>query len=65
MLSLNKSKGYEGVVKIKIISNKVAFNSKNLYIDTIASTILYLSVNSKRIDEKEIIFKNHQILIKK
>lgn len=65
LFNLNKSKGYEGVVKIKIISNKSPLNSKNLYIDTIASTILFLSVNFKKIDKTEIIFRNHQVLIKK
>jgi hypothetical protein len=49
ILSLNKSKRYEGIVKIKIISHKSPLNNKNLYIDTIASTILLISVNRRRI----------------
>jgi hypothetical protein len=34
---------------MKIISNKTPLNNKNLYIDTIASTILLILVNRKRI----------------
>jgi hypothetical protein len=64
LLSLNKSKGYEGVVKIRIVSaNKLS--DVNLYIDTIASTILFVAINGRRVPEDEIIFRDHHILIKK
>lgn len=65
LLSLNKSKGYEGVVKIRIVSTANKLSDVNLYIDTIASTILFVAINGRRVPEDEIIFRDHHILIKK
>lgn len=64
LLSVNKSKGYEGVVKMKIVSNRTPLNSRNLYINFLGNTILYLAVNNKKIEEDEVIFQKHKILIK-
>ena len=49
LLNLNKSKGYEGVVKIRITSLKSPINNNNLYIDYLGSAIMYMAVNHKRI----------------
>lgn len=40
-------------------------NTEDLYIDYVGKSILYLSVNGKRIDEEEVSFRKHQILVRK
>lgn len=65
LLNLNKSKKYEGVVKIKLTSNKSYLNQTNLHIDYFGGGILYLAVNGYKIEETNVIFEDHQICIKK
>lgn len=56
---------YEGVVNISLNSQKKKLNSQNLYMNFVGRSVLYLAINGQRIDEEDVTYEKHQILIRK
>jgi len=48
-LNLNKSKGYDGVTKIKFNRRSQNLADEDLVIDYAGSALLYLAVNNKKV----------------
>ena len=65
MLNLKKGTNYDGVVRIKVKTNRKNVAKTNLYVDFSGHAIMYLAVNDYRVPEAEVIYHYQRILIKK
>ena len=65
MLNLKKGTNYDGVVRIKVKTNRKNVAKTNLYVDFSGHSIMYLAVNDYRVPEAEVIYHYQRILIKK
>ena len=61
LLNLNKGTNYEGVVRIKTVSNRKTANKSPLFIDFSGKSIMFLSVNGHKIEEDQVVYNRHQV----